>query len=317
MNGSERVAFYSEALVDAGYGAQELSPSGLFKAGRRPLTMTHDAFEVFARLRAAPEVLALVEIFSEQSALREYSDFSVSCLPSTGSSRGSSRACTVSVGMVEVFVVVIDHSTGGVSSVFIWAEPDDELRWLDDESSIDIDRSDHDGGAITLGLPGDIAQDLLAEPEIGEVVSRRVAGIRGRRRRTRRDDWHNRWLWALVDSGVASPPVNEPIAESVLDVSSPDVRRWARQRTSQQRFRALLLRTQPNECAICGITLLDVLEAAHLDPHARGGAASVENGRLLCANHHSAYDARLYKWTGTEFIWDRPESEPQLGGVGP
>lgn len=316
MNGSELVDVYREALFGAGYSGQELSPSGLFEAESRPRTTTQAAFEVFAQLRAAPDVLALIEVFSEQSALRDRSDFAVSCLPSTGSSSGWSRACTISVGMVEVFVVVLDHLTGGISDVFIWAEPDDDLRWLDDESSIDAHESDLDGGAIMLGLPGDIALDLLVEPEIGEVIARRVAEIRGRRRRARRNDWHNRWLWALVDSGVVSPPVDMSIAESALDVSSIDVRRWVRQRTSQQRFRALLLDTQPNECAICGITLLDVLEAAHLVPHARGGAASVENGRLLCANHHSAFDARLYRWSGTEFVWDRTEPEPQLGGGG-
>ena len=73
-------------------------------------------------------------------------------------------------------------------------------------------------------------------------------------------------------------------------------------RLHQSRFRALLLRHYPNECAYCGVGLLQVLDAAHLESDSQGGAASVENGRLLCANHHRAYDARLLEWTGTGFV---------------
>ncbi|WP_424226356.1 HNH endonuclease [Brooklawnia sp.] len=82
---------------------------------------------------------------------------------------------------------------------------------------------------------------------------------------------------------------------------------------SQQAFRRLLLGSDSPECAICGIDLVEVLEAAHLVPHARGGSASSDNGRLLCANHHRAYDAGLYQWTGSEFIWAGPFEEPALG----
>lgn len=89
--------------------------------------------------------------------------------------------------------------------------------------------------------------------------------------------------------------------------------RLASQRTSQYEFRRRLLESVPRECAICGIRLLEVLEAAHLVPHARGGRASSENGRLLCANHHRAFDARLFRWTGEDFVWAGAGPEPNLG----
>lgn len=60
---------------------------------------------------------------------------------------------------------------------------------------------------------------------------------------------------------------------------------------------------------------IDVLEAAHLVAHADDGTYDVSNGRLLCANHHRAYDADLYSYhpaTDT-FTWSRDAPEPYLG----
>ena len=73
-------------------------------------------------------------------------------------------------------------------------------------------------------------------------------------------------------------------------------------RLHQQRFRALLLRHYPAECAYCGLDVIEVLEAAHIVADADGGEASVANGRLLCPNHHRALDAGLLRWTGSSFV---------------
>lgn len=72
-------------------------------------------------------------------------------------------------------------------------------------------------------------------------------------------------------------------------------------RRHQRRFRQLLLNHYAAECAYCGLDVLQVLDAAHLTSDAEGGAASAKNGRLLCANHHRAFDAGLLRWTGDEF----------------
>lgn len=77
-------------------------------------------------------------------------------------------------------------------------------------------------------------------------------------------------------------------------------------RLHQRRFRALLLLHYPAECAYCGLDVLEVLEAAHLVPDADGGDASVENGRLLCPNHHRALDSGLLRWTGRSFCLTNP-----------
>ena len=109
---------------------------------------------------------------------------------------------------------------------------------------------------------------------------------------------------------AANPAGDQP--SETDDVSSPDASGWARRhwRTSQTKFRALLFANYPNECCICGITESTVLEAAHLIAHSKGGTASLQNGRILCANHHSAFDAGLFEWNGTDFVWIGTKERP-------
>ncbi|WP_083837693.1 HNH endonuclease [Brachybacterium squillarum] len=65
-----------------------------------------------------------------------------------------------------------------------------------------------------------------------------------------------------------------------------------RRRKHQKRFRQLLLTHYPHECYVCGLNQVQVLEAAHLVPDSKGGESSIENGRLLCPNHHRALDTK-------------------------
>ena len=308
---AQLITEYRAALLDAGYVTESLPPSSSGGSGR-PRTNSREAFEAFAMLSHAPQVLAVLEVLSRNSRLRLQEDFAVSCLPgNTRTPPDQSRASAVSVGWVEVLTIHLDRSTGELSEVAVWGEPTESMRWTSAWPSLDVQYSNLDGGGVCLQLPGEIAFDLLRHPAVAEMVERRVSSVRCRRPRYRRWDWHNRWLWALVDAGVASPASAAPFTS--WDVSSDDAQRIVRQRTSQQEFRRRLLGSAPNECAICGLTLLDVLEAAHLVPHARGGSASEANGRLLCANHHRAFDARLYRWTGQAFVWAGVGDEPNLG----
>lgn len=80
----------------------------------------------------------------------------------------------------------------------------------------------------------------------------------------------------------------------------------ARTRRHQRAFRALLLRELPHECEFpgCGITSVKVLDAAHIVRDSEGGEATLDNGLLLCANHHRAMDADLVRYIGDgEFEW--------------
>lgn len=309
MEAEGLVEVYRDALLEAGYGVDLLAP----RSGQRRLTSGREAFEAFAELRVAPEVVALIHVFADRAGLRERRDFSVSCLPSSSLRAPRLRVTAVKLAWTEVFVVEADQSTGAVTRVRIWAESDEKLGWLSELPETGVWDSTLDGGGIELVLPGESALNLMAEPRVARVVARRVASMRERRRRFCRKDWHNRWLWDLVESGGAALPISVPVKDVEWDVSKEDALRLVRRRRSQQAFRQRLLSHSPNECTICGIDVVDVLEAAHLESHASGGLASSENGRLLCANHHRAFDVGLYRWTGMEFVWVGPGPEPALG----
>jgi hypothetical protein len=111
------------------------------------------------------------------------------------------------------------------------------------------------------------------------------------------------WIRHLAHLGYPSP-------ENLSGTSSPGKQSIpvsygaaiAKVRRHQKRFRELLFEYYDPECAFCGLDNPRVLDAAHLHPDALGGEASVENGRLLCPNHHRALDAGLIKWTGIEFV---------------
>lgn len=65
---------------------------------------------------------------------------------------------------------------------------------------------------------------------------------------------------------------------------------------AQRVFRAALLKVYDDQCAMCGLTFTEVLEAAHIVRWPDATPAQrmdTRNGLLLCATHHRLFDARL------------------------
>jgi putative restriction endonuclease len=66
----------------------------------------------------------------------------------------------------------------------------------------------------------------------------------------------------------------------------------------QRIFRRVLLKTYSGKCCICGLSIEELLEAAHIKPYQECTAdekISVNNGLLLCANHHKLFDNEILK----------------------
>ena len=61
----------------------------------------------------------------------------------------------------------------------------------------------------------------------------------------------------------------------------------------QQRFKFLVLKRYGPCCAICGIDVPQLLDAAHIVPKEKGGTDDPRNGLVLCALHHRAFDAKF------------------------
>ncbi|MCT0198657.1 HNH endonuclease [Synechococcus sp. CS-1325] len=60
-------------------------------------------------------------------------------------------------------------------------------------------------------------------------------------------------------------------------------------------FRDRVLRHHGLRCAVCSVSVTNLIEAAHVQPVKDGGSDNVSNGLPLCANHHIAFDCHL--WT--------------------
>lgn len=94
---------------------------------------------------------------------------------------------------------------------------------------------------------------------------------------------------------VADQPSLQPGAIDALGAARREyVTRAVMFRLHQQRFRRLVLRAYREQCSICRLRHIELLDAAHIladkDPR---GEPLVSNGLGLCKIHHSAYDSDI------------------------
>jgi len=71
------------------------------------------------------------------------------------------------------------------------------------------------------------------------------------------------------------------------------ITRQVRQRMHQRSFRDRVLRAYDNQCSICQLRHIRLLDAAHIIPDKdETGEPIVSNGLSMCKIHHAAYDSR-------------------------
>lgn len=92
-----------------------------------------------------------------------------------------------------------------------------------------------------------------------------------------------------------APPLSADETPFVL-IEEPADALWSRRRARphQARFAFEVLRRYGARCAICDLSIIEALEAAHLRPKAKRGADDARNGLPLCSNHHRMFDASLF-----------------------
>ena len=103
--------------------------------------------------------------------------------------------------------------------------------------------------------------------------------------------------WIIV-RGVPPGASDDLIPLPSEDDTSPgadDARRMGaiRVRRGQAKFRADLIGAYEGKCAVTGTRVEELLEAAHIVPHAQGTDYRVSNGLLLRADIHTLYDLHL------------------------
>jgi predicted restriction endonuclease len=110
-------------------------------------------------------------------------------------------------------------------------------------------------------------------------------------------DWDDNERWFLVTFGETAPALDPaPDDDAPFATSAVKSRpiRAVNTRPNQLRFKFQVFQRYGAECAICGLDVREVLEAAHIIPDEYDGPDDPRNGLVLCRNHHRAYDCGLF-----------------------
>jgi len=112
------------------------------------------------------------------------------------------------------------------------------------------------------------------------------------------DDADEMFLIRFGDQPLAPPPpikeedalpftLTKPPLPKKLTPSTP--------RPGQAQFRFLVLRRYGVACAVCGLTIPELLDAAHFRANRDNGSDDPRNGLPLCKTHHKAMDLGLFR----------------------
>ncbi len=95
---------------------------------------------------------------------------------------------------------------------------------------------------------------------------------------------------AYAESNVPLSPLQ------ASDYEVPDTYSLVRRRHSLERFKATVLNRQNHTCAICGTTVKEVLDVAHISSYSSDtkNRANPGNGIGLCSFCHRAFDKRVF-----------------------
>jgi putative restriction endonuclease len=72
------------------------------------------------------------------------------------------------------------------------------------------------------------------------------------------------------------------------------VKREVKARPGQSHFSFYVFQRYGRRCAVCSLSVPEVLDAAHIVPDRHEGSYDPRNGMVLCAVHHRAFDAGLF-----------------------
>ncbi|HTI65223.1 MAG TPA: HNH endonuclease [Gemmatimonadaceae bacterium] len=105
------------------------------------------------------------------------------------------------------------------------------------------------------------------------------------------DDPRRHQFTLVADQLALSPVVSDPVMTAARREYAT---RAVLQRLHQQQFRRMVLTAYREQCCICRLRHVELLDAAHIlpDRHPQGEPV-VTNGLGLCKIHHSAYDAHI------------------------
>lgn len=94
---------------------------------------------------------------------------------------------------------------------------------------------------------------------------------------------------------IAEDADKSPYDPNNVEDTREKTMRAIKARRGQKQFRDSLINAYDGKCAISGCEVLDVLEAAHIDPYRGEASNAVTNGILLRADLHTLFDCKLIR----------------------
>ena len=295
---------------DAYWGA--LADWGLFPGGSIHPTKarTSEPEQVDRLLRAAqaPEALAMLSGYGHGVGLASGSPhWTTSCLPVYSGWPGYRRASTISITRGEIFYVWMGLKSGQVGDWGMVVDESDRDSLADDVLQFGgFSQTKH--GLFVVGNGFESFATLVESITVRESAERTVSARR-EAGSVRQQDWHNSKLAMLLELDSFADIDDADPVKGNWEIPMSYALRLIASRRHQSKFRSKLLEgTTPRACAVCGLDVEQVLEAAHIVPDAKGGRASSDNAVLLCANHHRAMDRGMFVWTDKKPVWNPDET---------
>lgn len=110
--------------------------------------------------------------------------------------------------------------------------------------------------------------------------------------------WDDNSRIFLISFEKSPPPLILPAVndeEPFVLTERADARRTvATIRKGQQAFKLKVFQRYGPKCCICGMSVKQLLVAAHIRPRMKNGSNHPQNGLVLCQNHHKALDDGLF-----------------------
>lgn len=135
------------------------------------------------------------------------------------------------------------------------------------------------------------------------------------------ETWDDELRQFLITFGQ-DPSISEVgVSDDDFDPTKPQVSAGRKQaqgerRPNQHRFRFQVLQRYGSTCAMCGLSVTDLIEAAHLVAWAETHNDDPRNGLPLCRNHHRALELGLVRIDPTTGEFVTSENGPNLEVLG-
>ncbi|MGA8890238.1 MAG: HNH endonuclease [Anaeromyxobacteraceae bacterium] len=129
------------------------------------------------------------------------------------------------------------------------------------------------------------------------------------------EEWDDSDKVFLIDFGPTPQvpqPIPEPEAPFALEAEGKTGTAQIETRLGQQRFKIECIAYYGASCAVCGLSIRQLLDGAHIRPKKEKGSDDPRNGLILCAIHHRAYDAGFFSVEPDSFQIRTLEGGPTL-----